>query len=128
MLQKLTYVSVSDRTGLGWLQTIHLYRGFYRRYTYIGEYIKASIKTILHYPKRRRGRRYKRMRVGFVVRGLFVHARWNKSFFDCSRLLLLSNKIITLKRKGTFKSKYTFGPIIRNIRRYQYYNLFSTFI
>ena len=128
MLQKLTKVVTADNTGLGWLQTIHLYRGSWRRYAYIGEYIKMSVKTILRFPRRIRGKRYRPTRVGFVVRGLVIHAIKNKQFFDSSRLRVFASSVIILKKRGTFRSKYYHGPLTRSLRRYHYYNLFWYYI
>ena len=83
-----------------------------------------SVKTILRYPPRIRGKRYKPTRVGFVVRGLVIHAIKNSQFADSSRLRIFASSVLILKKRGTFRSKYYHGPITRSLRRYRYYNLF----
>jgi ribosomal protein L14 len=74
MFQKLTRITVSDGTGAGWLQVFHIYRGSRRRYAFIGDFIKMSVKTIAAYPKFIRGRRYRPLRVGYIVRGLAINS------------------------------------------------------
>jgi ribosomal protein L14 len=73
MFQKLTRVGVADGTGAGWLQVFHIYRGSSRRYAKLGEYVKLSVKSMLSYPRFIRGRRYRPLRAGFVVRGFCVN-------------------------------------------------------
>jgi ribosomal protein L14 len=75
MITKLTNVKVVDSSGAGWVQCFHIYRGFRRRYAGIGDFIKGAVKRVSFYPKYRRGKRYKPLRLGFVVRGLVVQTK-----------------------------------------------------
>lgn len=128
MFQKLTKVGVADGTGAGWLQVFHIYRGSFRRYSKLGDYVKLAVKSILSYPRFIRGRRYRPLRVGFVVRGFCVnHASWIV-LKDASRYRFLNNNVILLKRKGLFKSKYNYTPLSRVIRKKQYRALFKHII
>ena len=126
MLQKLTQLGVIDGTGAGWLQVFHVYRGSKRRYAHLGDFVKLSIKSILSYPRLIRGRRYRPLRVGFVVRGLVVNTATWRALGDGGRFLFLSNNVALLKRRGTFKSKYLYSPLSRLIRKKQYRLLFKT--
>jgi ribosomal protein L14 len=128
MIQKLSKVIVADRTGVNWLQTFHIYRGSWRRYAFIGDYIKMSVKSIIRYPKRIRSKRYRPIRVGFRCRGLVTQLLKNKIFYDRSNLTIFHSTVILLKKRGTFKSKAIYGSGIRNLRRRQYYELFNYFV
>lgn len=128
MIQKFMKVSTCDQLGIGWLRVIHLYRGSFRRYSKIGEFIKMSIRTIYKFPKKIKGKRYRRMRIGFVVRGLVFLAFKNKKFFDFSRISIFSNSVILLKKKGVFKSKNYVGPSLRLLNKWNYIFLTDYYI
>jgi len=109
------------------MQIFHLYRGSWRRYARTGDFTKAAIKTIITYPRYIRGRRYKPLRVGYVVRSLAAATcSWSR-FYDGTRTRFLNNTAIIIKRRGLFKSKYLYTPLSRCIRRNQYRILFPSF-
>ncbi len=125
MLPKLAKVRVLDSSGAGWVQTFHVYRGFFHHCAAIGDFIKASIKHIAFYPKYRRGRRYKPLRLGHIVRGLVVQTRHPARFYDNTRLGFLQNSTVLLKRRGLLRSKLILGPLPRTVRRRQYLAVFT---
>lgn len=75
MLQRQTTALVLDLSGAGWVQLFHLYRGSTRRYAQIGGFVKGAVQTVAFYPTYIRGKRYRPIRVGHVVRGLVIQAR-----------------------------------------------------
>ena len=46
MIFKQTWLSVSDNTNVRWLQVFHLYKGFHRKSTKVGFFIKGSARVI----------------------------------------------------------------------------------
>lgn len=128
MIQKLSKLNVADRTGIDWLQVFHIYRGSRRRYGFIGDYVKMSVKAIIRYPKRIRSKRYRPIRVGFRCRGLLTQLVKNKIFYDRSSIIIFHNTTILLKKRGVFKSKSIYGIGVRNLRRKQYFELFNYFL
>lgn len=128
MLQKLTKVTIADRTGVHWLQVFHIYRGSRRRYGFVGDYVKMSVKSIIKYPKRIRGKRYRPIRVGFRCRGLVTQLFKNKPFFDRSTINLFYNTVVLLKKRGVFKSKSLYGPSLRLFKRKHEKELFNFFL
>lgn len=91
----------------------------------IGDFLKASVRHVAFYPKYRRGRRYKPIRLGHIVRGLVVQTRHPVRFSDNARLFFLQNAVVLLKRRGLLRSKQIVGPLPRTIRRRQYSSIFS---
>jgi hypothetical protein len=87
-----------------------------------------SVKSIIRYPKRIRGKRYRPIRVGFRCRGLVTQLFKNKIFLDRSSVSIFSNTVILLKKRGVFKSKSIYGLGIRNLKKKQYIELFNFFI
>lgn len=128
MLQKLTKLTTTDHSGAGWLQIFHLYRGFWRRYAYLGEYTKSAVKTIAFYPRYIKGKRYRPLRIGYVVRGLVVRVRKATRFVDNTRLWSFSNNVVLLKRRGVFKTKHLYGPLPRVTKKKQHQALFYDII
>ena len=124
MLQKQSKVTVSDGSGVSWLQVFHIYRGSWRRYANIGDFVKTSVREVVGYPRYVRGKRYKPLRVGYIVRGLVTNTvAWSR-FKDNTRFRFYMNSIVLLKKRGTFRSKYIYTPISRMVRKRQYRVLF----
>ena len=128
MISKLTNVKVVDSSGAGWVQCFHIYRGFKRRYAGIGDFIKGAIKKIAFYPKYRRGKRYKPLRLGFVVRGLVVQTKKSIRFWDNTRCRFFQNSTVLLKRRGALKSKFIPGPLSRKVGKRQYESMFGAVV
>ena len=128
MLPKLAQVKVVDASGAGWVQVCHIYRGFKHKAASLGDFIKGSIKRIAFYPRHRRGKRYRPLRLGFVVRGLVCQTRHPVRYHDGTRGFFFQNTVVLLKRRGVLKSRYLVGPLVRTIRRRQYAALFPGFV
>lgn len=128
MFQKLTNVGVADGTGAGWLQIFHIYRGSFRRYSKLGDFVKTAVKSVVSYPKFIRGKKYRPLRVGFVVRGLCINSKVYSKYSDLSRLRFISNRVLLIKRRGLFKSKYLYTPLLRVLNKKQYFFLFKSII
>jgi ribosomal protein L14 len=94
----------------------------------MGDFIKGAIKRIAFYPKHRRGKRYRPLRLGFKVRGLVTQTRHPARYNDMTRAWFFQNAVVLLKRRGSLKSKYLQGPLTRTIRRRQYAALFDGWV
>jgi hypothetical protein len=46
MIQRQTWLNVTDNTNVNWLRTFHLYKGFFRKQTTIGFFIKGSARVV----------------------------------------------------------------------------------
>ena len=113
MIFKESKVLVSDGSGAGITRVIHPYKKFKRGYSLIGEYKKASIKTLVRLPRRIRGKRYRPLRRGFVVRGLLARAPSPRLVGSTLGVSCESSASVLLKRRGVLKSKYIYGPMQR---------------
>lgn len=120
MLQKLTKAIAVDQSGVGWVQLFHLYGGGTRRAIRVGHFAKGAVKSVAFYPKYIRGKRYRPIRQGFVVRGLVMVGRYNQRLHDNTRLWGFRNGLNLLKKRGVFRAKHTQGVLLRTIRRRRY--------
>ena len=128
MLPRLAYIKVLDASGAGWVQTFHIYRGSFHKYAQVGDFIKGSVKRIAFYPRLRRGRRYRPLRFGYRVRGLITQTRHPVRFLDGTRCVSFQNTVALIRKRGTFRSKFVGGPLLRKIRRPQYEALFRAYV
>jgi ribosomal protein L14 len=128
MLPRQALVGVADESGAGWVQVFHVYRGSSHDFAYPGDFVKGAIRVIAFYPKYVRGKRYRPLRVGYVVRGLVTQARFWQRFFDGTRACFLSNAVAVLRRRGTLRAQATCGPLLRTVRRRQYETLFEAYL
>lgn len=128
MVPKLAFLKVNDASGAGWVQAFHVYRGSFHKYAEVGDFIKGAIKRIAFYPRYRRGKRYRPLRLGYVVRGLVTQTRHPIAFLDGTRCWFFQNAVVLLKKRGSLRSKYLTGPALRTIRRPQYAPLFSAYL
>jgi ribosomal protein L14 len=113
MVFKESKVRACDGSGAGVTRVIHPYKKFKRRYSLLGEYKKASIKTLARLPRRIRGRRYRPLRRGFVVRGLLVRAPSPRLVGAVLGASCASSASVLVKRRGVLRSKYIYGPMQR---------------
>lgn len=128
MLQKLSRAFATDQSGAGWVQLFHLYGGSRRQASSIGAFVKGAVKSIAFYPKYIRGKKYKPIRRGFVVRGLIMEAKYAQRFVDNTRLWSITNGLCLIKKRGVFRAKYVQGCLVRSVRRRRYRALFKELI
>ena len=128
MIFKQTWLSVSDNTNVRWLQVFHLYKGFHRKSTKVGFFIKGSARVIEPPRIEYKGFKFKFNKKGDICRGLIVRNRYNVKKDDGSAIYFTSNNIILLKKKQDVKSKYLYGPVSYKIKRKKFLTLFSYFI
>ena len=128
MIQKLSNVWVSDRSGAAWVHVFHLYRGSWRRSSSYGSYVKGSIKVIAFYPKYVWGKRYRPLRLGYVVRGLLTQLAASRRFIDNTRCSFRKNAVVLLRKREVFKSQTFYGPLVRLSKKRRYEALFNSFV
>jgi len=128
MIFKKTWLSVADNTNVRWLQVFHLYKGFYRKSTKLGFFIKGSARVVEPPRIEYKGFKVKFNRKGDICRGLLIRNKYNILRNDGSVTYFRSNDIILLKKKQEIKSKYLYGPVSYKIRRKKFLTLFSKVI
>ena len=128
MIFKHTWLLVSDNTNVNWLQAFQLYKGFYRKSTELGFFIKGSAKVVQPPRLEYKGFKYKFSRKGAICRGFIVRTNYPARRLDGSALLFFQNAIILLKKKQEPKSKYLHGATAISLRRKKFLLLLPKFI
>lgn len=109
-----------------WLQVFHLYKGFHRKSTKVGFFIKGSARVVEPPRIEYKGFKFKFNRKGDICRGLIIRNKYNVRKNDGTSIYFNANDIILLKKKQDIKSKYLYGPIPYKIKRKKFLSLFSS--
>lgn len=125
MLQKESWLSISDNTNVRWVKIFHLYKGFHRKSTTIGFFIKSTARVVEPPRIEYKGFKFKFNKKGDICRGLIIRSRFRILKKDGSNLFFKQNNTILIKKKQDLKSKYLYGPIPKAIKRKKFISLFK---
>jgi large subunit ribosomal protein L14 len=125
MIFKQTWLEVADNTNVRWLQVFHLYKGFHRKSTKIGFFIKATARVVEPPRIEYKGFKFKFNKKGDICRGLLIRSKYISIKNDGSSIYFKNNSTILLKKKQDIKSKYLFGPVSYLIKRKKFLSVFS---
>lgn len=125
MLQKQSWLSISDNTNVRWVKTFHLYKGFHRKQTKIGFFIKTTARVVEPPRIEYKGFKFKFNKKGDICRGLIIRNVYNVVRKDGSTLYFKKNNTILIKKKQDLKSKYLYGPVSKNLKRKKFLTLFK---
>lgn len=126
MILKLSWLSIADNTNVKWLQVFHLYRGFDRRRTGLGFFVKGSARVVEPPRIEYKGFKFKFSKKGDICRSIIVRTVLPTTRLDGSVIYFPKNNALIIKKKQDLKSKYIFGPISSTIRRKKFKSLFRT--
>ena len=119
MIQKSTILIPADKCGVFTVNTFHLYKGFSRKFSGFGDYIKVSVKKTK--PENQLQKKSKR-------KALIIRTRKNIPLCDGSFVRFDYNGVILLKKRLTPEGKEIFGPIVRNFKKKKFLSSFSGLI
>ena len=128
MILKLSWLSIADNTNIRWLQVFHLYKGFNRRRTCLGFFIKGSARVVEPPRIEYKGFKFKFSRKGDICRAIIVRTKFPTKRFDGSVLLFKVNSLLIIKKKQDLRSKYVFGPVSATIQRKKFKSIFRTIL
>lgn len=106
MIQKESYLMVADNSGAKELQCIHIIGSTRKRYAYLGDKIKCSVKKAIP------GGMVKK---GEVVTAVIVRARKEFRRADGSYIRFGDNAAVIIKDDKMIGTR-VFGPIARELR------------
>jgi len=128
MILKKSWLSISDNTNVRWLQVFHLYKGFNRRQTYLGFFIKGSARVVEPPRKEYKGFKFAYNLKGDICRGIVTRTAYPIQRIDGSVLRFRQCCSVLIKKKQNLKSKYMKGPISATIRRSKFKSVFKQVI
>lgn len=125
MIFKKTWLNVADNTNVEWLQIFHLYKGFFRKTTTVGFFVKGSARVVEPPRIEYKGFKVKFNKKGDICRGLLIRTKYKNCRHDGSTNYFNNNSLILIKKKQDIKSKYLFGPISYLLKRKKFLSLFK---
>jgi len=125
LLQKQTWLFITDNTNVRWLKIFHLYKGSFRGSSHEGLFIKGSARVVEPPRIEYKGFKYRYKIKGDICRCWLVRTRVNAKFNDIRVVNFSDNSGININKKVNVMSKYINGPISRSIRRKKLVTLFK---
>ena len=126
MISKQTWLNVADNTNVRWLKVFHLYKGFHRKSTKVGFFVKGSAQIVEPPRLEYKGFKFKFNKKGDICRGLFVRSPKLSIRADGSIAGFMINNCVLIKKKQNIKSKYIHGPVPYNLKRKKFKALFKS--
>lgn len=126
MIFKQTWLNVTDNTNVEWLQVFHLYKGFFRKQTSVGFFIKGSARVIQPPRIEYKGYKFRFNKKGDICRGLLTRQTFPLTRLDGTVVRFSHNSTILIKKKQNPKSKYVLGPTTLLLRRKKFKALHTT--
>jgi ribosomal protein L14 len=128
MIQKETWMYITDNTNIRWLKVFHLYKGFFRKISRESDFIKGSARIVEPPRLEYKGFKYRYNIKGDIERGLIVRTVKSIHHKDSSSTQFNNNSLIIIIKKFDFKSKYLNGPINKSYRRKKLKILFKAVV
>lgn len=119
MIQKASILIPSDKCGVLTVNTFHLYRGFNRKFSGFGDYVKVSIRKTK--PENTLTKKSKR-------KAIIVRLRKELQINDGSFIRFEYNSVVLLKKRLTPEGKEIFGPIVRSFKKKKFLSSFPGLI
>lgn len=119
MIQKTSILVPADKCGVLTVNTFHLYKGFRRKYSGFGDFIKISIRKTK--PENTLTKKTKR-------KAIIVRLKKGLSIVDGSFIRFDYNSAVILKKRLTPEGKELFGPIVRCFKKKKFLSSFPGLI
>jgi len=118
MIQKGSTVKINDNTGIKEIKCIHLYHGFFRRYSKIGDVILGSVKKI---NLKKKNIKFKK---GQMVNALLIQTKYSNQTKNFGIFFRENSGTIISKQKKLLATRI-FGPIQNIFRKTRFLKLIS---
>ena len=119
MVQKTSILLPSDKCGVLTVNVFHLYKGFNRKFSGFGDYVKVSIRKTK--PENVLTKKSKR-------KAILVRLKKGVHINDGSYIRFEYNSAVLLKKRLTPEGKEIFGPIVRSFKKKKFLSSFPGLI
>ena len=125
MILRLSWLNIADNTNVRWFQVFHLYKGWKRKSTRLGFFVKGSARIVEPPRIEYKGFKFKYSKKGDVCRSIIVQTSYPSRRYDGSVLYSKGNNAFIIRKKQDLKSKYIFGPVSTMFTRRRFKSLFK---
>ena len=128
MLYKESWLFITDNTNVRWIKIFQLYKGFHRKVSPIGFFVKGSSRIVEPPRIEYKGFKYKYNVKGDIVRVLLVRSNSQEQNPTNVLVRFRTNAGLTIKKKYDLKSRFLNGPVTRKLNRKKLLSLFKKII
>lgn len=108
MILKESFLVPADRCGVHFVKVFHLYRGWNRKCSFIGDFLKVSVRKTS--PSNWLKKKTK-------LRAFLLRTKFKTVNNDGSSFFFRENNAVLLKKRLTTKGKEIWGPSIKKLKR-----------
>jgi len=105
----------ADKCGVDVVKVFHLYQGFSRKCSFIGDFVKVSVKRVIP------GNIIKKKT---KLKGILVRTKFTINLRDGCNYNFKENSVVLLKKRLTPRGKEIVGPTSRMLRRKKFVSSF----
>lgn len=116
MVQQETKLVVADNSGAKEIKIIRIEKGFKHKYAYIGDTVKASVKSAIPGAAIKKGEK---------VRAVIVRTRNKIKRPDGMIICFDDNAAVIIDDQGNPRGTRIFGPVAKELREKQYMKIAS---
>lgn len=108
MILKESFLIPADRCGVQTVRVFHLYRGWNRKCSFIGDFIRVSVRKIVaeNWIKKKT-----------KLKAFLLRTKYRTINNDGSSFHFFENNAVLLKKRLTTKGKEIYGPSIKKLKR-----------
>ena len=126
MVQKQSWIFLTDNTNVRWIRVFHLYKGFFRKSTTTGLFVKGSARVVEPPRIEYKGFKYRYKVRGDICRLWLARLNLKAIYLDTKWVQFEGNAGLNINKKVNIMSKYINGPITKSIKRKKLVSLFKT--
>lgn len=116
MILKESALIPADKCGVELVKVFHLYKGFNRKRSFVGDFVKISVKKVI--PDNWIKKKTK-------LKGILVRTKFTSILNDGTSYNFKENNVVLLKKRLTPKGKEMVGPTSRLLRRKKFISSFA---
>jgi len=105
----------ADKCGVDIVKVFHLYKGFSRKHSFIGDFVKVSVKKVVP------GNIIKKKS---KLKGILVRTKFAINLKDGTNYNFKENNVVLLKKRLTPRGKEIVGPTSRMLKRKKFISSF----
>lgn len=125
MLQKQTWLFLTDNTNVRWIKIFQLYKGSFRNSSHEGLFVKGSARVVEPPRLEYKGFKYRYKVKGDICRSWIIRTRCVCLNLDTKGVTFNDNSGININKKVNIMSKYINGPVARALYRKKLITLFK---
>ena len=108
---------VGDNSNVEFVNVYHLYKGNKRKFSYIGDYLRVSVRVCFVHDQIRLKKKDK-------LKAIIVRTKKNSSKNDGSYISFSTNSVVLLKKRLTPYAQDILGPTLKKIKKKKFLSSF----